>query len=87
MSFTPEVITPEYSLLETHDCYAHIKGLGYPADKGTIGRLPLNEKQVWYAAQDPHSLIEAGNDFQSFWYWHYVMPLKVKRFMYWFKFW
>lgn len=87
MSFTPEVISPEYSMRESRDCYAHVKNLKYPADRAAIARLKLAEKVVWYAAQDPHEHIEAGEDFASFWYWHYIVPLKMKRILFWFKFW
>lgn len=26
-------------------------------------------------------------NFRRFWYWHYIVPLKLKRFVFWFKFW
>lgn len=87
MSYTPDAVTPEFSLLDNHMCYAHLKGLRYPGDKGAIARLPLAEKMVWYAAQDPHTLIEADDDFAVFWFWHYIVPLRIKRLIFKLKFW
>lgn len=107
MSFTPEVVSPEYSVIESRDCYAHVKGLKYPADAAKIKRLTLVEKQVWYASQDPQELITIDantkkaeaqaqyvesdfsrrSEFSRFWFWHYIVPLKLKRCAFWFKFW
>lgn len=87
MSFIPEVISPEYSLIDGKKTFLHIRDYKFPADKTKIAGLTLAEKQVWYAAQDPHAHIESGEDFSAFWYWHYIVPLKLKRFVFWFKFW
>lgn len=87
MSFVPEVISPEYSEIKTRADHSHVRRYKFPQDRIKIAGLSLAEKQIWYAAQDPHSHIESGEDFGAFWYWHYIMPLKVKRLVFWFKFW
>lgn len=87
MSFVPEVIPAAYSLIEDRSTFAHVANLKYPQDRKAIAKLTLIGKQVWYAAQDPHQLIEADGDFHHFWAMRYVFPLKVKRFFYLFKFW
>lgn len=87
MSFIPQVITPAYAEIKTRIDYSSLNGLKYPEDRKKIARLPLAHLQVWYAAQDPHTLIEAGGDFHSFWYWHYILPLKLKRIVFKLKFW
>ncbi len=87
MSFVPEVITPEFALIDGKKDYSHIRGWKFPEHKAKIAGLSLAEKQVWYAAQDPHHHIESGEDFGAFWYWHYIVPLKLKRFAFAFKFW
>ncbi len=87
MSFQPQALTPEYSMVESRDCYAHLKDLKFPDDKQKIAYLSLAEKQVWYAAQDPHALIESGEDFHQFWFLRYLLPLRLKRIAFWFKFW
>ena len=87
MSFQPKVVTPEYALINGKTDFSHIRDYKFPENKREIARLSLAGKQVWYAAQDPHTLIEADADFGSFWYWRYILPLKLKRFLFSFKFW
>ena len=63
--------------------------LKWPDQKRMIARLPLNAKQIWYAAQNPQTLIDLSSDknFRKWWDRHYLLPLKIKRFFYSLKFW
>ena len=89
MSFVPNMVNPDYSLLMTRETFTGIKDLKFPEDGMKIARLNLTEKQVWLAAQDPQGLIDHGSNerFNKFWFRYYLLPLKIKRFVYKFKFW
>lgn len=80
MSFVPFAIEPPRF-------WFSMKDLKWPEDRKTIARLSLEGKQIWYAAQDPIKLIESDSDFHSFWFRNYILPLKIKRFLYILKFW
>lgn len=59
--------------------------LKFPRDAKRIALLSLEEKEAFYLAHDPMDLDTI--EFRRFWYWSYLLPLKIKRFVYWFKFW
>jgi len=63
------------------DQYTFLK---WPEDKATLRLLSLDEKVFWFASQDPRSIIYLAQtpDFKRFWYWNYLFPLKLKRFVY-----
>lgn len=56
----------------------------FPEDKKAIAKLSLEDKMVWYLMQDPREMVFLGNspEFQVFWRWHVVIPMKIKRFYY-----
>lgn len=56
----------------------------FPDRKKAIGKLSYDEKMEWYQTRSPEDMIWLGNskEFQSFWKWHVVVPLKFKRFYY-----
>ena len=58
--------------------------LRFPEDKAIIAQLDLLEMQCWYAGQEPRHMIYLGNsiEFKRFWKLHYLLPLKIKRFIY-----
>ncbi len=89
MSFAPDAVTPEYSLLMTRETWAYVRDLEFPRDWKKIAFLNLNAKMVWWAAQDPQDMIDKGleTQFRRFWFRYYLLPLKIKRFLYRFKFW
>lgn len=87
MSHVPNAITPEYVLIETRFDFSPLKDLKFPEDKLKMAGHSLSELQVWYAAQDPHDLMEMGDDFLTWWKWHYLVPLRCKRLIYKLKFW
>jgi len=66
-----------------------IESLKWPQDKSFISRLNLEEKQYWFAVQDARTMIFLADteEFKQYWFWHYLIPLKIKRFLYRFKFW
>lgn len=58
-------------------------------DRDRIAKLSMDKKQEWYA----HQIQEASkngmvpiqftsSEFTRWWYWHYVLPLKIKRWFY-----
>jgi len=63
------------------ETYAFLK---WPQDKLTLKQLSLDEKIFWFASQDPRSVIYLAQtpDFKKFWYRHYILQLKLKRFAY-----
>lgn len=85
----PDMVTPEYALLENHRDFSHIKELKFPRDATRLCFMTLEEKAVWYASQDPQDVIDlAGSkQFQVFWRRFYARPLKLKRGLYKLKFW
>lgn len=107
MSFSPDAVNAQFATIADRQDYSRVQDLKWPKDKGRIGALSLAEKQVWYAAQDPHELISIDantkkpgapqefdeqdyapkSDFRSWWFWHYMVPLRAKRLMYRLKFW
>lgn len=58
--------------------------LTFPEDRATLSRLRLDELIYWYASQDPRSIIYLAQtkEFKKFWYWNYLLPLHMKRFVY-----
>lgn len=56
----------------------------FPEHKGKIAALNYERKQEWYASRDPKDMVWLGNDkdFQRFWYWTYLFPLRIKRFFF-----
>ena len=68
---------------------AHVAQLKYPKDRFRIALLSLESKACWYAAQEARDLIILSNtkDFAKFWHWAYVIPLRIKRWLYKFKVW
>lgn len=58
--------------------------LQWPQDKETLAQLSLIELQCWMAGQDPRALVYLGQDpnYKKWIYWHYLMPLKIKRMFY-----
>jgi len=63
---------------------AEFSFLTFPRDRATLSKLRLDELICWYACQDPRSLIYLAQtkEFKQFWYWHYLLPLRIKRFVY-----
>lgn len=61
-----------------------VQVLRYPEDKAFLATLSLEEKICWYSGQEPRYMIYLGNDptFKRFWFWSYILPLRIKRFMY-----
>jgi hypothetical protein len=62
----------------------HVQLLKWPEDSSTIAQLSLEEKIMWYSGQEPRHMVYLGNSpaFKRWWHWHYMMPLKLKRFAY-----
>ena len=89
MSYTPDIITPEFALLASRVDFSPLKTLKYPQDRAQLRKAPLQALQVWFAAQDPQVMIDLAQDrdFVRFWKWHYLVPLKLKRLLYVLKFW
>lgn len=89
MSYVPEIVSPLYSELGSRIDHSRAADLKFPEDGMKIARLSLLNKQVWIAAQDPQHLIDLMLDdkFKRFWWRYYILPLKIKRFFYKFKFW
>jgi hypothetical protein len=61
--------------------------LKFPEDKRKIAKLSSEEKMEWYAHQFqrtpglyPYEL--TTTDFETFWRWHVLIPMKIKRFFY-----
>jgi len=63
--------------------------LRWPDDKSIIAGLSLSEKIYWYASLNSQDVIFMANtkEFQRFWYWRYLVPLRIKRFLYKVKYW
>lgn len=61
--------------------------LRYPQNKWAIAFQSQAAKERWYAAQDPQELAESSKDFAKFWARWYVGHVKLKRFLFRFKFW
>lgn len=60
------------------------KVLVYPSDAKLIAMLSLEAKIAWYASQEPRQMVYLGQqeEFQRFWFWCYIMPLRFKRALY-----
>lgn len=58
--------------------------LKFPENQKEIGRLSYDQKMEWYASRDPKELIFLGNDedFQRFWYWKVLLPVRLGRMYY-----
>lgn len=58
--------------------------LKYPEDASVIATLSLEDKIYWYSSQDPRAMIFLAQNpkFKRFWYWSYLVPLRMKRFAY-----
>lgn len=63
--------------------------LRWPDDKKAIARLDLDAKQQWWAMQDARAMIflSETEEFKRFWFFHYLVPLRLKRLVYRLKFW
>ena len=62
----------------------YVQRLMWPQDRATIAQLDLEEKIMWYSGQDAREMVYLGQnkDFKKFWYWHYLLPLRSKRFVF-----
>jgi len=58
--------------------------LKWPEDRQTLAQLSMSELIMWYAGLDPRELVYMGQtaEFQRFWFRHYLLPLRIKRFFY-----
>ena len=61
--------------------------LEFPENKKAIGHLTYDQKMEWYAYQfekDQQSatITLSSQEFQSFWKWKVLIPMKIKRFLY-----
>jgi hypothetical protein len=58
--------------------------LKWPQDASIIAQLDLVELQCWYAGQDSREMIFLAQNpnFKRFWYWTYLVPLRIKRFIF-----
>lgn len=58
----------------------------FPEQKEKIARLSLDEKLEWYAHQFTNPLdgvvLLSSKEFEKFWKWRVLMPMKIKRFFY-----
>lgn len=56
--------------------------LEFGKHRGQIAALSLQDKMAWYAMQNPQEIISLGNnpEFQRFWKWRVLLPIKLKRF-------
>ena len=66
---------------------ADITQLSWPKDKWRIALMSQANKEIWYASREPIGLIYQSYEFAKFWERCYLKPLKIKRFIYKFKFW
>lgn len=66
------------------ELHRQLRSLQFPRDRSIIARLSYDQKMEWYATRDPRDLAFLGNDkeFERFWKWRVVVPLKLKRFFY-----
>lgn len=62
-----------------------IQVLTWPTDKAVLATLSLEELICWYSGQDHRAMVFLGQnqEFVHFWKWHYMYPLKLKR--WWFR--
>lgn len=71
-----------------HDTKSYLT-LSFPNQKAQIGHLTIQQKMEWYAHQIQNSA-RVGQpafhlltpEFQRFWKWRVLLPLKMKRFFY-----
>lgn len=58
--------------------------LQWPEDASIIATLSLEDKIYWYSSQDARQMIFLGQNpkFKRFWYYTYLLPLRIKRFVY-----
>ncbi len=58
--------------------------LKFPENKKQISKLNYDQKMEWYATRQPKDVVFLGNDpeFQRFWKWHVVIPVKIRRMYY-----
>jgi hypothetical protein len=66
---------------------AEMLALKFPEDKRRIAKLSHDDKMEWYAHQfqvDPRGAAVnlSTKEFERFWKWRVVIPMKVKRFFY-----
>lgn len=56
----------------------------FPENKRKIARLSYDQKMEWYQSRDPKDMVWLGNDpeFQRFWKWNVVIPVKLRRLFY-----
>ena len=61
--------------------------LKWPEDQAVIASLSLQDKIYWYSSIDAREMIFLAQNpkFVRFWYWSYLLPLRIKRFVYRFK--
>jgi hypothetical protein len=62
----------------------HVQLLKWPEDASVIAQLDLIGLQCWFAGQDPREMIYLGQnrEFRRFWYRTYLLPLRIKRFIF-----
>lgn len=58
--------------------------LNWPQDASVIASLSLEDKIYWYSSQDARNMIFLAQkkEFLRFWYFHYLLPLRIKRYLY-----
>ena len=56
----------------------------FPARKRAIAKLSHEQKMEWYQTRNPQEMVWLGNskEFQRFWKFNVLWPLRVKRFLY-----
>lgn len=56
----------------------------FPNQKKQIAKLSYDEKMEWYQSRDSQEMVWLGNshEFQRFWHWHVVLPVKLRRLYY-----
>lgn len=70
-----------------NDTHAEMLALAFPADKKKIAALTMDEKLEWYAYQfqkkpGAYPVYLVGTEFERFWKWRVLIPIKFKRFFY-----
>ena len=58
--------------------------LKWPEHSSVIASLSLQDKIYWYSSIDAREMIFLAQNpkFVRFWYWSYLLPLRMKRFIY-----
>lgn len=81
-----KVITAEGIIIANYEANQPKPWLLYsfPERKKELSKLNYDQKMEWYATRDRESMIFLGNskEFQRFWKWHVLIPMKLKRLYY-----